>query len=65
MMGDTLTVVFTRANGSGRTGESQDTESRNKTGHHNVSGRDVSKTQGSCTVPVSVPRVNTPPRARA
>ena len=64
-MGDTLTVVFYLNRGSGRANESQDTESTNKTGHHNVSGGDVNKTQGPCTVPVSVPPVNTPPRARA
>ena len=38
--------------------ESQITESTNKTGHQNVSAKDVSKTQESCAVPVSVPLVN-------
>ena len=46
------------------TDQSQVAESTHKTGHHNVPGRDVRKSQESCTVPVSVPSVNTPPRAR-
>ena len=65
MTGETLTIVFVGQNGHGRTEETQDTESTNKTGHHKVSGMDVGKSQESCTVPVSVPPVNTSPRARA
>ena len=42
--------------------QSQNDECAHKTGQHSASGRDVKKSQESCTV--SVPSVNTPPRER-
>ena len=52
------------SHGSGHADQSQVAESTHKTGHHNVSGRDVRKSQESCTVPVTVQPVDTLPRAR-
>ena len=43
--------------------QSQVAECAHKTGEHSATGRDVRKSQESCTVPASVPPVNTLPRA--
>ena len=49
----------------GHTGQSRVTESTCTAGHHTVAGKEIRKSQESCTVPVYVLSVNTLPRAHA
>ena len=62
---ETLTTVLLLSHERGPTGQSRVTESACTAGHHSVPGKEIRKSQESCTVPVYVLSVNTLPRARA